>query len=339
MKKSLLILIIVAFTFIFTGCTKVVPIKQTEIAVHIDGGSNKWNDFIFSGNNIKLSSLCSRNCDDAHIFESHHQIKNIVANYAMPQSNDLDLTLGLSIKVTYNRHGGKNALMTRLKESVTRYQYFVSGSASDNQIFRTSLSTIIDIDLSEAQVKSKVRPILEPFDLTKAYYNIAKGGSIVTDIHASLDKHLKNINSPLIILSVEIAKIAQPEAILNKKREEEQLASKERIHKKQLDMREARMQREQLIKLKESANELELLSINAPFMTPEVLAYKWIQVADKFAENGLPFATTPEMLLPSISKLTSMSVDPRLATIKLKERISDIEKSLKKDAQCSENDC
>ena len=54
-------------------------------------------------------------------------------------------------------------------------------------------------------------------------------------------------------------------------------------------MQERRMVQEQLIALKAANYELELLEINAQFMTPEVLAYKWIQTANNFAEKGLPF--------------------------------------------------
>ena len=101
---------------------------------------------------------------------------------------------------------------------------------------------------------------MEPFDLTDAYYNISKGGSIVFDIQNALNKHLLSINSPLQILSLDISNISQPNEIMEKKRREESLESEERIHKRQLDMKEKRMQRMQLIKLKEAANELELLN-------------------------------------------------------------------------------
>lgn len=329
---------VIIVMFCFSGCSNVVPVKQTEIGVDIYGSSGAWNNRIYSGNTIHLGSWCSRNCDDAHIFEAHQEIKLVDSLYAMPKSNDLDLGLGLSLKLTLDRSGGNDVLMARLKDIATRYKYSVEGSATDNQVFRTKLETIIDIDLSEAQVKSKVRPILEKFDLSSAYYNIAKNGSIIYDIELAIKKHLADIKSPLVLLSIEVNNISQPPQILSKKQEEEQMLSQESIHSKQLDLKEKRMKRMQLIRLKEAAFELEMFELNRPYMTPEAIAYKWTQVAEMNVEAGLPFATTPEMLLPAIQKLTSVSVDSTKAMSKAKERIAEIEHQLSEKADCAEGD-
>lgn len=325
--------ILAAAIFVLAGCERVVPVKNTDVGVYINGVSNEWDNQIYSGQTIKLGTLCKWNCSDAHIFEGHHTIATIVSDYAMPKSNDMDLTLGLSIKVTLNRTGD---VLERLKKSSTKYRYTVEGSATDNQIFRTDIGTIVKIDLSEAQVKGLVRPILEQYELSQAYYNISKNGSILTDLRQSVTDHLVAIDSPLTLLSVEVSKIAQPESILKKKREVENLDSQEKLHKRQLDMRESRMVREQLIRLREAKNELELLEINSQFMTPRVLAYKWIQVANSFSENGIPMAVTPEMLLPALNKLSDETFDVSIAKKKLEARIKSVEGELKKQQADSE---
>lgn len=339
MKLALSMIFSFAIFFLFTaGCSQVVPVKQTEMAVEINGSSGEWNTSLVSGGTIKVGSFCRLNCDDVHIFESHQEIQSVDSLYAMPKSNDLDLGLGLSLKLTLNRSGTKDELRERLQSVANRYQYSVQGSSTDNQIFRTKLSTIISIDLSEAQVKSKVRPILEKFDLSSAYYNIAKNGSIIRDIEAAIKQHLIDIKSPLILLSIEVNNISQPPQILSKKQEEESMISQESIHAKQLDLKEKRLMRMQLIRLKEAQFELEMFELNRPYMTPEAIAYKWTQVAETYAEAGLPFAVTPEMLLPAIQQLTSISVDTSKAISKAKSRINEIENQLEHQADCAEGE-
>ncbi len=322
-----------------TACTDMVAVKQTEVAFELDDDGT-WKDRMYSGENIFISSTCFKHCNDAHVWESQHVTTTIESEYAMPKSNDMDLTLGLNLKVTLNKTGGAQAIRERLMAAAKRYPYSVQGDAyGDNQVFRTQLQTIINIDLNKAQVKSKLRPILEPFELGTAYYNISKGGSIVQDAQKALEKHLADIDSPLQLLSVQVERVSQPQELLDKKKKEEGLTSQEKIHLRELDMMERRMAREQLIALKAASNELELLDINSQFMTPEILAYKWIQTAQMFAEKGLPFATTPEMLLPSISKLTDMSIDTSKAKARLKERIESVESELKQEADCAEGNC
>lgn len=338
MFKKIRSTLVIATVLLTSACTDMVPVKSTEIAFELNS-TGEWKDRMYSGENIFLGSMCKKECDDAHVWESHHFVNTIESDYAMPKSNDMDLTLGLNLKVTLDKSGGKEAIKVRLMSAAKKYQYSVSGDPSDPQTFRTSLATIVSVDLNKAQVKSKVRPILEPFKLSEAYYNISKSGTIVEDIKKALEEHLKAIDSPLKLLSVQVERVAQPKELLDKKKEEEGLESRENIQIRELQMQERRMTQEQLIALKEAANELELLEINSQFMTPEVLAYKWIQTANKFAEKGLPFATTPEMLLPAISKLTDMSIDTSKAKQRMQKRIKALENEISEASKCTEADC
>ena len=194
--KTLKILLVMSVVALTTAFSDMVPVKQTEVAFEIDSGG-EWKDKVYSGENIFLGNFCRKECDDAHVWESHHYVKNIESDYAMPKSNDMDLTLGLTLKVTLDKSGTAEDIKKRLMASAKRYQYSVSGAVDDPQTFRTTLATIFSVDLNKAQVKSKVRPILEPFELGTAYYNISKGGSITQDIFTALEQHLKDIGSPL----------------------------------------------------------------------------------------------------------------------------------------------
>jgi len=336
--KLLKALAITAALVLTSACTEMVPVKSTEVAFEINSDGT-WKNKVYNGENVFIEDWCNKHCDDAHIWESQQMVKTIESDYAMPQSNDMDLTLGLTLKVTLNKDGTDAEFRERLMAASKRYVYSVEGSPDDPQKFRTTLMTIFNVDLNKAQVKSKVRPILEPFELSTAYYNISKGGTIIQDIFKAIEQHLKDIGSPLKLLSVQVERVAQPIELLNKKKEEEGLESQEKIQMRQLAMKERRMVREQLIALKATANELQILKINAPFMTPEVLAYKWIQTANLFAEKGLPFATTPEMLLPAISKLTDMRIDTSQAEAELRKTIKSVENEVKKGLQCAEGNC
>ena len=338
MLKMIKLSIAAVAVLFFAGCTDMVPVQQTEVAFEVNNDGT-WGNRMYSGENIYIDSWCRKKCDDAHVWESHHMVVPVESEYAMPKSNDMDLTLGLNIKVTLDKSGTKEEFRQRLMNSAKKYKYSVYGNISDPQTFKTSLIDIINVDLNKAQVKGKVRPILEPYTLSDAYYNIAKGGSIVDDVMIAIKQHLEEIGSPLMVLGVEVEKVSQPQELLDKKKLEESLDSSEKIQLRQLAMTERRMAREQLIALKAANNEIELLEINAPFMTPEVLAYKWIMVAEKFADRGLPFATTPEMLLPSIEKLTDMSIDSSKAKARLQERIEAVENEIKKEVDCTENNC
>jgi hypothetical protein len=322
---------------ILSGCTEMVPVKQTEIAFELDD-DGQWLDRMYSGEVIYLASNCKKHCNDAHLWESHQMIVPIASNYAMPQSNDMDLGLGVLIKVTLNKKGGSAAIKERLMAAAKRYPYHTTGEAyGDNQIFRTSLASIVAVDLNKALVKSKLRPVLKDFELSEAFLNISQGGSIMIDGLSELRGHLVAINSPLEILEMQVETVTQPKEIMDKKKAEEALTSSENMQKRQLAMKSARMASVQLIRLKEAANELELLDINAEFMTDRVLAYKWIQVAAMFAENGLPFAVDPSMLTPALSKLGDMSIDTSRAKAKLAERIAEVETEVENAAECAEN--
>ena len=331
--KIIKALAIVAVAMFATACTKVVPVKQNEIAFELNSDGT-WDEKMYSGDNIMLDDWCSKYCDDAHVFEAHHEIVNIPGEYAMPKSNDMDLTLELDIKVTLDKRGGAAAIRERAMASAKRYKFQVTGGTRDNQVFRTPIAYITSVDLNPAAVKSKIRPILEPLELSQAYYNIAKNGDIFDKMRKAVEDHLSAIGSPLMVLEVQVKRIAQPEELLSKKKREEGLLNDDRIQKKELDMKERRMNRLQLIRMKETLNELELLAVQQEFMTPRTLAYGWQQTANRFADMGIPFAVDPSMLLAALDKTTRMSINEGPALDAFKKRIATVEAQVAAESEC-----
>ena len=319
-----------------TACTKVVPVKQNEIAFELLS-SGEWDTRMYSGENIMLNDFCEKHCDDAHIFPAHQEIVNIKGEYAMPMSNDMDLTLELDIKVAFSKLGGSAKIRERAMLTAKQYKYSVTGNTRDNQIFRTNMYDITSVDLNPAAIKSKIRPILEPLTLSVAYYNIAKNGNIFDKMRKAVEDHLEEINSPLIVLEVQVRRIAQPSELIDKKKRKEGLISDDLIQKQELDMKERRMARMQLIRMKETLNELELLGVQRDFMSPRTLAYGWQQTANRFADAGIPFAVDPSMLLPALEKTTNVSVNNASALKAFKERIASVEAQVSAASECDAN--
>ena len=316
-----------------SACTKVVPVQQNEVAFEIDSDGT-WQNKLIRGENAMINDMCNRHCDDIHIFEAHNAIIPIVGEYAMPKSNDTDLTLELDVKVTLDLSGGTAAIRKRLMEAASTHKYLVEGSLTNPQVFRTPISFISSVDLNPAAVKSRIRTILEPYEISEAYYNISKNGKIFDDMRNAIADHLVSIGSPLKVLEVQVKRIAQPIELIEKKKREEGLISDDRIQRQELDMKERRMARMQAIRLKETLNDLEIIALQEKFLTPRVQVYLWQQTANRFAAAGIPFAVDPAMLQPALEKTTNPSVDASVALEELRKRVSEIDNQIRADSAC-----
>lgn len=331
--KTLRIMALLAGVLALSACTKVVPVQQNEVAFEIDSDGT-WQNTLIRGENAMINDLCDRHCDDIHIFEAHNAIIPIVGEYAMPQSNDTDLTLELDVKVTLDLSGGTDVVRKRLMETASTHKYLVEGDLREPQVFRTPIGFISRVDLNPAAVKSRIRTILEPYEITEAYYNISKNGKIFDDMRNAIADHLVSINSPLKVLEVQVKRIAQPIELVNKNKREAGLISDDRIQRQELKMKERRMARMQAIRLKETLNDLEIIALQEKFLTPRVQVYLWQQTANRFAEAGIPFATHPSMLAPALEKTTNQSVDNSRALEALRKRVAEIDNQIKAETEC-----
>lgn len=334
--------------FLASGCVDHVSVSQQQLGMKVDGSSGKTYDGVHRAQTMKIDNFCgaSTTCDRALVITIPAYNHVVPGEYAMPMSNDMDLGLDLEFRVKFDTSGSEKDVAKRMEFAASRYRLDVKGSPSSVQVLQLDIQTMAALDLNPATVKTMIRPILANYTLETAFRNIGSGGSIlyggkdpeqraIEGILQTTRNYLASINSPLIIESVAVKRIAMPEEILKRKKENEGLATEEEMHRKRLNMKERRRIQEHLLNMRQAADELEVLAMQLPVLqNPAVIAYKWTQVAEKFAESGMPFAVTPEMLTMGEGGAVAIEeLEDRIR--KLRARADEAETSAY--AQCLEN--
>lgn len=337
-----------AVILLTTGCVDHVSVSQQQLGVKINGGNGQPYDGIHRSQTMKIDNFCgtSTACDRALVLTIPAFNHDIPGEYAMPLSNDMDLTLDLEFRVKFDTSGSEADILKRMQFAAKRYKISVQGHSSSVQQLHIDISTMAALDLNPAVVKTKIRPILANYSLETAFRNIGSGGSIlyggkdpagneIDGILTTMRQYLNEINSPLIIETVAVKRIAMPDEILTRKKENEGLATEEEMHRKRLSMKERRRIKEHLLNMRQAADELEVLAMQLPVLqNPAVISYKWTQVAQQFADNGLPFAVTPEML--AMGEGGAVAIEELESRInKLRQRADEAESSAY--ARCLEN--
>ncbi|SBV38327.1 hypothetical protein BN7874_158 [Phage NCTB] len=338
--KRLFVLGAMLATALLSGCTKHIPVTAQEIGTKVNGGNGEFYDGLYRSKVIKISDWCGTTtaCDKAFIMTVPAYNHVVPGEYAMPLSNDMDLTLDLEFRVKFDMSGNDTQILDRMAIAATRYKMGVTGSATSVQEQRISIETMAALDLSPAIIKTRIRPLLASYNLETAFRNIGQGGSILyggkdpnnkdtVGILETARAYLKEIGSPLIIETVAVKRIAMPPEIINRKKENEGIEEEDEMQRKRLAMSERRRVQEHLLNMRQAADELEVLVAQAPILAdPNIIAYKWTQVAQQFADAGLPFATTPEML--PIGKGGSLAVQDLEARIQsLRSKADSYERS------------
>lgn len=311
MKKLLMLsLIILASSMTLTGCNKMIPVSQQQIGTKVSGSNGKFYDGLYRAKTMKISDWCgtTTRCDKALVMNVPAHNHAVPGEYAMPLSNDQDLTLDLEFRLRFDMTGGEAEILKRMQKAALRYKMQVEGSSSTVQVQRIDIAVMAALDLSPAIVKTKIRPEIANYTLETAFRNVGQGGSIlyggkdpegktIDGILAVIKQHLKDIDSDLIIETVAVKRIAMPESITRSKKEIEEEAQKEDKQRLALQREERQRVQRHLLNMRQAADELEVLAVQAPVLNnPNIIAYKWTQVAAEFAMAGLPFAITPEML-------------------------------------------
>lgn len=309
MKKTLMIAGALATTLL-VGCSKPVNVEQTSYGFQVNGstGEVNWSE-LHQNKNMKLSTRCYNSCDKGYIFKMPVAKVTYDDGYTIPKSNKLELTLGSTLILEFNREGGESLVIQRLKRISENYQPIVDGDAGDNQTFYWMLPKVAEYDIPESKFKSIVRTILSDYEIIEAHDNIAAMGSIAQDIEDAVRQHLLDIGSSLKLKRVEFHQVSLPDDVKEKYEEEYNLDAKERIQQRQLSMTRKRVKERHLLNLEELENDIELLSYMQPLLSSNVLAYKWIQTANAFAEAGIPFAVEPEMITPAVGEIADKSFD------------------------------
>lgn len=339
MMKFIFGAILVIGTALFmNGCSKPVSIEQTSYGVAVRNGVPDFEDIV-SGQNLLLDSYCRKNCEKAWVFRMPLYTNAYKGQYTLPLSEKLELGVTMTAIMEFDRSGGQTEINKRLQRIAEQYapteQY---GSADNNMILTWDISTIAGFDLPLGKVKDIVRPLLSTKTLDSAADELAAGGQIAADITQGLRAHLKAINSPLILREVQFLSIDLPPSVTDKNTQNYNLKSQEEIQKKQLSMRERRIMTTHKLNLLELQNEMELDALLQPTLTPAKIAYKWVQTANLFGENGIPFAVTPEMLAPAAGKAYEMSYDMTQIRETIKNRLNQIDTQIKNEQSCAETE-
>lgn len=333
------LLIVASAVFLTAGCVDHVTVSQQQLAMRIDAGDGKPTGPIYRGKTLKIDNWCGATtaCDKALVLTVPAYNHPVPGEYAMPLSNDMDLTLNLDFRVKFDTSGTEQELKQRIIHAASRYKMQVQGGPNSVQELHIDIATMAALDLNPAIVKTHIRPVLANYTLETAFRNIGSGGSILyggkdpsgedtKGILETVREYLRSINSPLVVETAAVRSIAMPTEFMDRKKQNEGLAEEEEMHAKRLNMKERRRIKEHLLNMRQAADELEVLAMQLPVLeNPSVIAYKWTQVAQTFAEAGLPFAVTPEML--------AMGEGGSVAIQDLEERIN----SLRQKADAAES--
>lgn len=338
MLKKATFLLAAASVMLLSGCTDMVNVSQQEVGTVINGETGDYKG-LYRNRVMKINNFCGTTdeCDKALVLTIPTINAEVPGKYAMPKSNDQDLTLDLELRVSFDLSGSEEDILKRIASAAKRYKMNVKGKANEVQLMHINIDTIAGTDLNPAVVKTHIRPLLTNYTLETAFQNIGNGGSLlyggkdpmgrdIKGILGTLREYLKGINSPLVLEQIGIKAIDMPASIKDRKADNEALTENEEMQRKQLMMAERRRVQEHLLNMRQAADELEILAAYAPIlMQPGVVQYKWTQVAQGFKEAGIPFAVTPEML--------AMGENGAVAVEDIKARI----KSLRKSAERIEN--
>lgn len=331
MKKVAFIAVVAAL--FLTGCNKMIPVSQQQIGVKVSGSNGDFYDGLYRAKTMKISDWCgtTTRCDKALVMNIPAYNHSVPGEYAMPLSNDQDLTLDLEFRVRFDMSGSEEQILERMRKAALRYKMQVTGSSSGVQLQSIDIATMAALDLSPAIVKTKIRPILANYTLETAFRNIGQGGSIlyggvdptgkeIAGILAVIKKHLSDIDSSLIIETAAVLRTAMPSSITDSKKAIEEEAQKEEKQRLALVRQERQRVQRHLLNMRQAADELEVLAIQAPILSnPNIIAYKWTQVAPEFAEAGIPFAVSPEMLaMGQGGAIAVEDIEVRIRTIRQK---------------------
>lgn len=336
--RKLLLAATALSALLLAGCSKPVSVSQTSYGAISDPGSGEvdW-ERIYRNQNMLLSKWCLKECDKGYVYQLPITKVDYDGDYAIPLSNKLDLTIGSTLTFSFNREGGKETIVKRLQTISNKYQPKVHGSPTDNQIFVWDIDQIVSFDLPDSKYKSIVRSILSPKEITEAYDELAAQGQLAVDIEDAVRQHLEDNDSVLKLVRLEFHTIDLPDEVKQKNTQEYNLDAQERIQKRQLAMKRARVKERHLLNLEELQNDVELVELMRPVLDKNVLAYKWIQTANTFAESGIPMAITPEMLNPAVEQVVGESFDMTRFMQKLEARKAEVENQVKVEQACAES--
>lgn len=338
MFKKLVTSFVAVMALALAGCSNPYSVEQTSYGVPVDSGKAKFNEMVV-GQNLKLSSACMNNCEKGWIFQLPIHKATYNGNYTLPLSEKLELTVGMTVIFEFDRSGGRDTIVNRLKQISERYSpTSQSGSAGSNMALYWNIASIANYDLPIGRVKSIVRPILATKTLDDAADELAALGPIVDQIEDELREYLVSINSTLKVREIQFHQIDLPDSVKLKNEQNYNLKAQEDIQGKQLVMREKRILTTHKLNLTELKNELELDALLEPTLTDSKLAYKWIQTANLFAENGIPFATTAEMLAPATGKVYDASYDTTRLMDTINRKLNEVEQQIKKEQACAETE-
>lgn len=338
-KKLIKGALAIGFIVGLAGCSKAVSVPQTSYSVEVDGETGTVDySKIYQNQNMTLhSTFCMYHCDKGYVWNMPVHKATFNGDYAMPKSNKLDLTVGSTLIIEFNRDGGKEQIAKRLQNIAENYRPVIQGGPKENQVFSWEIAPVFDYVLPISKYKSIVRQNLADKTITDAYDDLSSIGPVAEAIEKSVRKHLKDSGDNFKLVRLEFHKLSLPKEVNVKNKQEYNLDAQERIQKRQLAMQRARVKERHLLNLEELGNDVELMEMVKPTLSKAVLVYKWQQWANNSVENGVPVAIDPSMLNPAVSEMAGKAFDYDKFEETLNRRKSEVSNAIKKEQACAEN--
>lgn len=304
------------------GCSDATRVAANQYGVKINGeGATNWA-VVYNNENMVLSNLCSKHCDRAHLFDRSTKTVTYPGKYIMPLSGDLELELDVELKITLR--DDPSSLPETLKYIAASYP----SQQLSPRVSQTDLGHIVHVELSEAKVKDFLRPILAQQTIETVMADVTGPNRLKNAALQAFNQQLGK--TPVRLLELNFKRIGWPESITNKKTELAGMSSQREIEIKQLANDRLRETERQAFRIQQALNDLEIDGIYRESMSPEMLAWQWVDTANRFAESGTPFVLHPSMLggltPDKVGSDKSHNVDVNAMRQKYAQRLAELDK-------------
>lgn len=326
MSKTKLGITAIAAATLLTGCDTAVHIASDNYGVIVDASGRTDYEEVYSNETLLLSGWCWNKCDKTHVFERVLYPTEYKGKYIMPKNNDLELELDVELIVSFDDSRANRAASL---QSVAE-NYPVRGNSS---IRHSMVEDVVAVELSAAKVKDTLRPLLAAHKIETVMTDVTSENKIKKQVFNALAAKLEK--TPLVLHDVNFVRIGWPTSITNKKKEISEMDSEREIERKRLQNDRAKEAERQAFRIEQALNDVEIDSIYQKVMSPDMINWLWVDTANRFAEEGIPFAFDASMLAVATNgKSKQESMDIEGFREQFEERLAE----LAKDSETSTKD-
>jgi regulator of protease activity HflC (stomatin/prohibitin superfamily) len=278
MKKLLSALVLVSALALTTGCGHRTMIENGEVGKQLT--TSGLEDKVRAPGAFRMESCILSSCPKLVRLSVAENNKVIPGNYFIAKS-DLELGIDLSLQYGLKRDNASlNEVFSRIRGVPLNSSELV---IAEDRVFEVFVQPVIRDTVRTALNQYSIEQIMENLPLVREY------------VESEVRKKLNN--SPIDVISLSFSKVSWPTVILQAKEEfakiEISKATEMRAVAADLEILASKMELE-----KERARmALEVDSIIASKMTPELAQFMLLNAINKSAENSTPWAVTDSTVL------------------------------------------